>query len=209
MQSRDRRRAAGVLLLSALLTTVSWLWSSYPAMAGEPPSRDVESHRYFSEFALNNWSGDEFTLDSLRDAAAIIVFTYAKCVFGCPMITFYLKNLDQELGHPEDLRFVHISVNPQLDNAQEIQKHFLQFEIDPTKDPRWVFLNGPEDRIEALLADNDITVKKTPMKDGVLIDHTILVQVVGRDSRIVAEFPTYLWDEERMADALQAALEPR
>jgi len=156
--------------------------------------------------SLTNFDGAQVELDSIGGGAAIVVFTYAKCIYGCPMITFYLKDLDEELGNPEGLRFVHISVNPAVDSASEIRAHFKKFEIDPSEDPRWLFLNGPEDAIASLLQESDIEVRRTPMKDDVLIEHTIRVQVVDKNSRVVASFPTYLWDDERMKDALRATL---
>ena len=160
----------------------------------------------FPTFSLTNFDGEQVALDSLGGSAAIIVFTYAKCKYGCPMITFYLKGLDEELGSPEGLRFVHISVNPADDSAGEIRAHFKKFDIDPSKDPRWLFLNGPEEKIVSLLEESGIEVKRTPLKDDVLIEHTVRVQVVDQSSQVLATFPTYLWDAERMKDALRVAL---
>ena len=81
--------------------------------------------------------------------------------------------------------------------------------IDPKTDPRWLCQNGPVERIETGLAENGIEVRRRTLPEGDLIEHTIRVVVVDRRGRIVETFDTYLWDRERMNDALQQALDLR
>ncbi len=156
-------------------------------------------------FELDNWDGSRFSDASLQGKTTIVAFTYAKCVYACPMITFMLKDLDSEMGGPQDVRYLHISVNPAADNRRQILKHFKKHEIDPRKDPRWLFLNGPEDAIGKFLAELEIEVERKKIKGGELIEHTILVLVLAPDGKPVADFDTYHWDPEEMSDALQLA----
>jgi len=157
----------------------------------------------FPPFRLTNWDGREISLESLRGNRSIVVFTFARCVYGCPLITQYLKDLDTALGRPGDLRFVHVSVNPADDTPEEILNHFRKFEIDPAEDPRWLFLNGPADRIETMLTENGVEVRKRHLPEGDLIEHTIRVVVMDREGEVVERFDSYLWDKERMNDALR------
>jgi cytochrome oxidase Cu insertion factor (SCO1/SenC/PrrC family) len=151
----------------------------------------------------------EVTLQTLNGTPSVIVFTYAKCLYGCPMVTYYLKDLDKSLGCPDDLRFVHISVNPSDDTAEEVRKHFRKFGIDPVKDPRWLFLAGPSEENASVLKKNGIKIKKTPFAEGYLLEQTIQVLVLNRHGEIIEKFDTYLWESERMIDALQKALSSR
>lgn len=155
-------------------------------------------------FELTNWDGQRVSTDSLKGERTILVFTYAKCVFGCPLITHQLKSLDEEIGSPPDLNFLHISVNPTLDTPQEILKHFDKHEIDAKQDSRWLFLAGEEEEVASVLADYGIEVKRTPVKGGVLVEHTIKVLVINRAGEPVATFDTYHWDTERMLHALRS-----
>ncbi|MCP3964024.1 MAG: SCO family protein [bacterium] len=156
-------------------------------------------------FELDNWDGRRLSDASLEGKTTLVAFTYAKCVYACPMITFLLKDLDGELGSPQDVSYLHVSVNPAADTRREILKHFKKHEIDPRKDPRWLFLNGPEDGIAELLAALEIEVERKRVKGGEIIEHTILVLVLAPDGRTVAGFDTYHWDTEEMADALRLA----
>jgi protein SCO1/2 len=158
-------------------------------------------------FELTNWDGRQVTDAWLEGKTTIVVFTYAKCVFACPMITFLLRDLDQELASPRDLRYLHISVNPTEDTAAEILLHFEKHEIDPEQDTRWLFLNGPEEGILGLLTEAGIEVTRKPVRGGMLIEHTIQVLVVGPDGSTIASFDTYNWETEEMLDALRTTLD--
>jgi len=179
-------------LVAAGLAVVMGVGLGLSAVAAEPLPR----------FALPNWDGREVTNDALLGKRAIVVFTYAKCVVGCPTVTFRLKGLDEELGHPPDLRFVLISVNPTVDTAEEVLRHFHTCDIDPQRDPRWLFLGGTQQQVAPVLAEYGITVNHTQTPLGDYIKHTIKVVVVGPDGRPTATFPTYQWDSEEMRHAL-------
>ncbi len=173
--------------------------------AGPAPLLAAGSPAPLPPFELDNWDGRTFSGASLEGKTTLVAFTYAKCVYACPMITFRLKDLDREMGSPQDVSYLHVSVNPAADTRREILKHFKKHEIDPRKDPRWLFLNGPEDRIGKLLAELEIEVERKRIKGGELIEHTILVLVMAPDGRPVAEFDTYHWDPEEMDHALRLA----
>ncbi len=165
----------------------------------------VDRKEGIAPFRLRNWNDEEITLQSLRGNNAVVVFTYARCTYGCPMITQYLKDLDKELGSPADLRFVHVSVAPADDTADEVRKHFRKFEIDPVRDPRWLFLTGPAKRIEQLLTSCRIEVSRTALPKGDLIEHTLRVLVLNRVGEVAETFDTYVWDAQRMRNALRGS----
>ena len=160
------------------------------------------------QFEITNWDGRVVDRESLKGATTIVAFTYAKCTFACPMLTFLLHDLDEELGRPPGLRYLHISVNPTADNAEEILLHFEKHGIDPVADPRWLFANGPEIDIARLLEQTGIEVRRTRVPEGVLIDHTIQVLVVGPEGNTLESFDTYHWDKEDMRHALRFAVRP-
>lgn len=178
---------------AALILTLIWLGG-----ARVSPAQDLP------EFELRNWDGTLVSNASLTGATTIVAFTYAKCVFACPMITFQLGDLDRDLGSPPDIRYLHISVNPADDSAEEILLHFAKHDIDPREDPRWLFINGPETGISRVLTDLGIEVERTPVEGGFLIEHTILVLVVGPDGTTLGSFETYNWDRKELLDVIPA-----
>ena len=82
-------------------------------------------------FAFENYDGRSITAKTLEGRTTIVVPTYAKCVAACPVVTFFLDELDRTLGSPEHLQFLLISVQPEADTRPEILSHFKNHEIDP------------------------------------------------------------------------------
>ena len=162
----------------------------------------------FPPFALENFDGRTFSNASFEGKTTLVIPTYAKCIFACPMITFFLTELDRELGSPTDIQYVHVSVQPTEDTADEILEHFEDHGIDTERDPRWLFVNGPAADVLGFLADTDVHVKRTQVEEGVLIEHTIRVFVVGPNGETTAKFDTYFWDREEMLHALRYAIDP-
>jgi len=179
------------IVVAGVAMVAGWLAWAAPARGATIPA-----------FVLPNWDGRVVSSDALRGSTAILVFTYAKCVVGCPTVTFQLKGLDEELGHPPDLRFVLLSVNPTADTPAGVLGHFRTCAIDPERDPRWLFLGGTEAQVAPVLAAYGIQVKRTPTPLGELVEHTLKVVVVDPAGRPVATFATYQWDPEEMRHAL-------
>ena len=78
------------------------------------------------------------------------------------MITFLLRELDKTLGLPENLQYLHVSIQPEEDTAKEILSHFDDHGIDAAHDRRWLFVNGPADGIRQFLDHTDIQITRTP-----------------------------------------------
>ncbi len=195
MKRRRLTATAGVIVAAGLLC-ITLCYSS----ARAADARGVA----LPEFELTNWDGSRISKDSLRGNKTIMAFTYAKCVIACPMVTFQLKSLDQKIGSPPNLRFLHISVNPADDTPEEILEHFAKHDIDPRKDPRWLFAGGSEEEVAVVLKKFGVEVTRRPVAEGVLIEHTIKILVIDESAEQVALFDTFYWDEGEMLDALQS-----
>ena len=117
-------------------------------------------------FALENFDGRPVTSASFLGKTTIVVPTFAKCVFACPMITLLLTELDKELGSPRAMQYLHVSVQPEADSAEEIRGHFANHEIDAEADPRWLFANAPAGEIERLLTETGVRVTRTQVEGG-------------------------------------------
>lgn len=158
-------------------------------------------------FEFENFDDRVVTSASFEGKTTIVIPTYAKCVFACPLITSRLTQLDEALGAPADLQYLHVSIQPEEDTAEEILSHFDDHEINVAHDRRWLFVNAPEDGIRQFLDQTGIEITRTPVDGGVVIEHTIRVWVVGPDGRTATTFNTYFWHDEEMRDAIHDSLE--
>jgi len=158
-------------------------------------------------FEFENYDGRVVTNAVFEGKTTIVVPTYAKCVFACPLITLRLTQLDEALGAPADLQYLHLSIQPEEDAAEEILSHFGDHEIDATNDLRWLFVNAPGNDIRRFLDHTGIEIERTPVDGGDVIRHTIRVWVVGPDGQTVAAFDTYSWNDKEMRDAIHFSLD--
>lgn len=163
--------------------------------------------RDLPSFELVNYDGRVVTSAVFEGKTTIVVPTYARCIFACPLITFLLRELDKTLDAPENLQYLHVSIQPEEDTATEILRHFDDHEIDAAHDRRWLFVNGSETGIRQFLDQTGIKITRTPRDGGVVIEHTIRVWVVGPDGRTVTTFDTYFWSSKEMQDAIHASLD--
>ncbi|MEO2198631.1 MAG: SCO family protein [bacterium] len=154
------------------------------------------------DFALENFDGRPLTNAVFKGKRTVVVPTYAKCVFACPIVTLLLAQLDAELGAPDDVQYLHVSIQPTEDTAEEISSHFADHEIDAASDDRWLFANGPPDAIARFLDGAGIEITRTTVETGVIVQHTIRVFVVGPTGETTARFDSYFWNDEEMRHAL-------
>lgn len=158
-------------------------------------------------FEFANFDGRVVTSAVFEGKTTIVVPTYAKCIFACPVITFRLTQLDDALGAPSDLQYLHVSIQPGEDTAEEVLSHFDDHEIDVANDRRWLFVNAPGDEIRRFLDQTGIEIKRTPVDGGDVVEHTIRVWVVGPNGQTVATFDTYFWNDKEIRDAIRPSLE--
>ncbi len=154
-------------------------------------------------FTFTNYDGQVVSNHTLVGKVTVVVPTYAKCVFACPMITSRLIELDGKLQNPETIQYLHVSIQPEEDTTEEILSHFSDHAIEANQDSRWLFANGPKKQIENFLEEIGIEITRTTVDQGVLIEHTTRVYVVDQDGAIAAVFGTYYWDDEEMESVLQ------
>lgn len=167
------------------------------------PAAEPDATRAFPAFAVDNFDGRKLTEAMFEGKTTLVVPTFAKCIIACPLVTLLLRELDESLGSPAELQYLHVSVNPQWDTAEEIRSHFKDHELDPERDPRWLFANGSSEDIARLLDAIDIEITHQPVAEGVITEHTLRVIVVGPRGRILDEFDNYFWDEKEMHHALR------
>ena len=158
-------------------------------------------------FEFENYDGRFVTHAVFEGKTTIVVPTYAKCVFACPLVTLRLTQLDEAVGAPPGLQYLHVSIQPEEDTAEEIESHFGDHEIDADNDRRWLFVNAPGDEIRRFLDHTGIEIERTAVDGGDVIEHTIRVWVVGPDGQTVAAFDTYHWNDKEMRDAIHSSLD--
>ena len=118
--------AAGLVLLVVLVgATVRLTAQQGPALVGT----DL-GHELAPDFRLRDSSGHAVSLSQFRGKVVVLAFLYTQCPDACPLTAELLRHADAAAGHPQDVVYVAVSVDPFRDNADTIaafsQEHHLE-----------------------------------------------------------------------------------
>jgi len=153
--------------------------------AVRPSNDSVRVLQTLPEFTLTSQQGQPFGSDDLNGKAWIANFVFTRCTATCPAQTAELARLQRELGrHPKsnEIRFVSISVDPECDSPDVLQKYAERFEADLSN---WAFLTGQRDKIWALSKEGfKLPVADQPQDSRSPILHSSKFILVDRQHRV-------------------------
>ncbi len=100
------------------------------------------------DFSLVERSGRTVTLRDLRGRPWIADFVFTACAGPCRDMSRRMRELQDTL--PERVRLVSISVDPERDRPEVLQKYAGEFGADPA---RWLFLTGEKASVRKLVME--------------------------------------------------------
>ena len=178
-----------VLLAVAAATAVQrWRRPEPPPVLGQVPA-----------FSLTNRDGRAVGLADLAGAPWVADFIFTRCPASCPVMTARMAKLNREL--PEDLgvRMVSLTVDPDHDTPEVLQKYAASFKAPE----RWLFLTGNKEALFRLSKEGfKLGVEVNTQTDSIepILHSTRFVLVDGL-GRIRGYYDGF--DEESMAKLKQ------
>jgi protein SCO1/2 len=178
MTSPLRRRALWTLLAGAFLALfVATAWSrrwgatrpAAPPVLGSVPG-----------FALTNRDGRAIELADLQGRPWVGSFIFTRCGGACPRITDQMVRLGVLVRHPQALRRVSITVDPEYDTAPVLASYAAARGID---DPEWLFLTGDAAAVSELVREGfklGVGPGETPEEPIFHSNRLVLVDAAGR-----------------------------
>ncbi len=139
--------------------------------------------------------GKPFSLDQLKGKVVIMTYGYTQCPHVCPTILAYLEQVKEKLdkdGMKGKYKIVFVSVDPQHDTVQNLQKYKKEHGFDD-----FIFLTGSKEALQKVWKDYHVYVKDRgvmEMKHGDMvmkhrmIDHTAKVTIIDKKGNIREEF---------------------
>jgi protein SCO1 len=111
---------AGVVVGGVVHATTAGGTALVGANLGREPATD---------FRLRDSEGHPYSLSQFRGKVIVLSFLYTQCPDACPITAELLRHADELAGHPQDVEYVAVSVDPFHDNAATIaafsQEHHL------------------------------------------------------------------------------------
>lgn len=152
-----------------------------------------------SDFSLSNWDGSRITMSDLRGKIVALTFSYSNCSARCPVVTVRLSALDAQMKAPEDVVYLHISIDPEMDTAENMKKYFGLYKLDAVTDRRWLFVSGSRDELSKLWEFYGIDIEKVEAKDlpeGYYLDYTPKLVLIDKKGHIRHEADFFFADED-------------
>jgi len=120
-------------LAAALLAGFSLLQlRAAPAYYGTP----LDDPPLVAPFELTDAEGERVTLEKWRGELLLVFFGFTRCTDVCPLTLGRLAKVYDDLGRPEDVQVVMITVDPARDTPELTQRYAGSF------DPAFVGLGG-------------------------------------------------------------------
>ena len=129
----------GLLILTLIVVTAA---AVLRMRRPEPPPVLSE----VPEFTLVNRDGRTVRRADLAGSPWIADFIFTRCPASCPMMTSRMARLDRELPRGLEVRLVSISVDPEHDTPEVLQRYAESFKAPA----RWLFLTGDGEQIYRL-----------------------------------------------------------
>lgn len=105
---------------------------SAPPYYGTPLDNPVQ----VAPFELTDAAGERVTLERWRGDLLLVFFGFTRCPDVCPLTLGRLAKVYEDLGRPDDVQVVMITVDPQHDTPERTQAYAEGF------DPAFVGLGG-------------------------------------------------------------------
>jgi protein SCO1/2 len=145
------------------------------------------------EFTLSDTKGQQFHLADQVGKTVLMFFGYTSCPDVCPVTLADFKAIKTQLGdRAENVRFVFITVDPERDSPDRINKYLTNFDEDI------VGLTGTRAALETVWSAYGVFQDKvdTGSSAGYLVDHSSRIYIIDPAGNLRV---TYLFGTNRQA----------
>ncbi len=151
------------------------------------------------DFRLDNWDEKTVTMRDLRGKVVVLAFSYANCSVRCPVVTVRLSSLDEMMNAPQDVVYLHVSIDPEMDTPERRKKYFGLYKLDVVKDSRWMFVSGQESALAKLWEFYGINVERIEEKmlpEGYYMEYTPKIVLIDKEGSIRHEEDFFFMEDE-------------
>ena len=141
-----------------------------PELAGTP----LQNGPAVDDLELIDTSGQTVALGDFDGEMQFLFFGFTRCPDVCPLTMGKLASFYREVGEPDDVRVVMVTVDPAHDTPERVQRYASGFH------PRFVGLSGTAEQVAAAAKRFYIGVNEAAPGE---IQHTDVVVVVDADGR--------------------------
>lgn len=141
--------------------------------------------RSLSDFTMDSTTGEAFKLSDYRGKVILLYFGYRSCPDFCPTTFSELRRVYQELGSPEEVQVVFVTVDPERDTMDYLALYTQAFHED------FIGLRDEGAALARMMDEFGVVANRRQLGDSALsylIDHTASVFLIGPDSRLQVQY---------------------
>lgn len=131
---------------------------------------------------LADQTGRTVALDKLKNHVVVVGFIFTTCSGSCPATTSRMVLLQEELKRRgqwgKDIKLLSITLDPARDTPEKLRAYMQLYDVDAKG---WSFLTGPAKRVERVIADWGMWVKKAANEQ---LDHPSRIFLVDRRGQV-------------------------
>ena len=163
----------GILLLLTAAGVTAYTVASQKRL--ELNGTAVDNPPNVQDVALRSTNGETVRLEKWQGKVALVFFGYANCPDVCPLTMAQLAGTYEELGEPQDLQVIMVTVDPERDTPAQLENYVEAFH------PDFVGLTGTPAMIADASARFYAAARKVP--DG-RVSHSSHVTLVDREGNM-------------------------
>lgn len=146
------------------------------------PTWDKRRGVVIPSFSLVNQDGESVSEQIFANKKSIVSFIFTSCSGFCPLLINKLKMIDQKIGIKENVQFVVITVDPEVDTVSRLKAYATAHGID-TK--RWALLTGSKKEIYNLSRNTFASeIRQIDSRDMRQFAHTEHFYVIDKHLRM-------------------------
>jgi protein SCO1/2 len=147
-------------------------------------------------FTLHDQNGQAVTLATLRGKFVLLTFLYVHCTNVCPAIAEQLNEALRELPSTSraQVRVLAVSVDPKGDTPAAVANFIAVHRLLP----QFLYLTGTLKTLLPVWNDYHIASEQEP--GGIVLGHTALVILLGRNLRPVVVYDSSVTPEQVLHD---------
>jgi protein SCO1/2 len=200
--------AAVVAMLSATAGVTLWKMTQMRQNPVFSSLIVLPEPRIIDDFALQDDSGQLFSLEQLRGNWTLMFFGFTHCPDVCPTALYELQNLKNLLEKEADSdsvipRIIFVSVDPERDSVEKLGQYLSYF------DPGFIGVTGSHEELQPFTRQVGIAYRIEEHEAGATsyaVDHSSGILLMNPAGQLHGVFPTP-HKSELMANDLLIVLE--
>lgn len=165
-------------------------------------------------------SGEEYLLKNQHDTdihfpsdfegkVMLVGYVYTHCPDICPLITFNMRDIQNEFESDDNLLLISVSFDPDRDTPDVLSDYASNFRLNQEN---WQLLTGDKNVVESLLSKLNISTVKTPTRfteSGTpvyFIDHTDRITLIDNKGQIRKHYPGSELDKDQVVNDIRILL---